>query len=55
LHTISYYGSAEQAEQIVRENGGTVAGNLSRCKECTGRYQAMVEDIIERARRETAL
>jgi hypothetical protein len=54
-HTIGYYGGPEQAEQIVRESGGTIAGNLSRCKECTGRYQAMVANIIERARREAGL
>lgn len=49
-HDIVYFGTPDQAEQIVRDNGGAIAGTLSRCRECYRRWQALVANDIHQAR-----
>lgn len=51
-HTIMFYGSPREIDEAIRANGVTHSGMGTRCKDCTARYQAMVQAEIEEARRE---
>jgi hypothetical protein len=50
-HQVTYYGSPDTSEAMLKENGGTSSGGLTRCKECSWRLQALVQENIAEARR----
>lgn len=54
-HPLTYFGNPEAAEQTLRDNGGTISGNMSRCAECTRRWQTIVQENIQQVRREAGL
>lgn len=49
-HQLYYYGTPNEADHILKVNGGTSSGGLTRCKECSARVQALVQAEIRQAR-----
>lgn len=48
-HQFIYFGPPEGAEVMLKDCGGSIAGHMSRCKECTDRCRALVQENIRQA------